>query len=171
MPELDLRYVKREELMSFINTTPKGTSATWNLYGRGVSDSSIAYEANETTEQYIIDSAATTIVEGYGLGFDGPQKAIAGDPVFDFVDGLRYVLATGTDAETEVVLVDKYKENADHSFRAQKFKASVSVSSWGGAGGTTPTIEYKVNLNGTPVQGSATIVDGVMTFTPTTRSM
>lgn len=154
--------------MAFLNIEPSGSSESWALVGNGMTTGSYTYEATETSETYIINENATTTVDSYAVSLDGEMKCIYGDQVYDYINGLRYNLATATDAETTVLLIDKYDVDDDGSFKAQKFNCSISISSYGGDGGTTPTIGFKINVNGDPVQGTATIASGVPTFTEAT---
>ena len=160
-----MRYVKRKEIMLFIDITPD-SSPTWKLVGNGMTTGAYTYDASEETETYIIHDSATTLVEQYTVSLDGEMKCIFGDDVYDYINGLRRSLATGTDAEQHALLIDKYDEASTDNFVAQKFDSSISISSYGGDGGATPTIGFKVNLNGTPTDGTATITGGVPTFTP-----
>lgn len=154
--------------MAFLNIEPSGSSESWALVGNGMTTGSYTYEATETSETYIVNENATTTVDSYAVSLDGEMKCIYGDQVYDYINGLRYNLATATDAETTVLLIDKYDVDDDGSFKAQKFNCSISISSYGGDGGTTPTIGFKINVNGDPVQGTATIASGVPTFTEAT---
>lgn len=154
--------------MAFLNVTPKIQTLSWKLVGNGMTTGSYSYEANETSETYIVNDNATTIVENYALSLDGEMKCIYGDEVYDFINELRYNMATGTDAETKVLLIDKYDVVSSNHFKAQLFDCSISVSSYGGDGGVTPTIGFKINVNGDPTNGTVTISDGVPTFAPST---
>lgn len=154
--------------MAFLNIEPSGSSESWALVGNGMTTGSYTYEATETSETYIINENATTTVDSYAISLDGEMKCIYGDQVYDYINSLRYNLATATDAETTVLLIDKYDVDDDGSFKAQKFNCSISISSYGGDGGTTPTIGFKINVNGDPIQGTATIASGVPTFTEAT---
>ena len=119
-------------------------------------------------ETYIVNDNATTTIDSYAVSLDGEMKCIYGDEVYDFINGLRYKLATGTDAETTVLLVDKYDVDESQAFKAQKFDCSISISSYGGDGGATPTIGFKINVNGDPVNGTVTMSSGTPTFTEET---
>lgn len=154
--------------MAFLNIEPSGSSESWALVGNGMTTGSYTYEATETSETYIINENATTTVDSYAVSLDGEMKCIYGDQVYDYINGLRYNLATGTDAVTKVLLIDKYDVDDDGAFKAQKFDCSISISSYGGDGGATPSIGFKINVNGDPVQGTATIASGVPTFTEAT---
>lgn len=158
--------VKRPEIMAFLDTTP-ASAYTWNIVGNGMTTGAYSYDANETSETYIVDDNATTTVDAYTISIDGEMKCIFGDGVYDFINGLRYNLAVGSSAETHILLIDKYDEISSGNFRAQLFNCSVSVSSYGGDGGATPTISFKINLNGTPKFGKATFTGSTPTFVET----
>ena len=143
--------------MAFLNTKPKETTENWGLVGNGMTSGSYTYEAQESNETYIVNDNATTIIDSYAVSIDGEMKCIFGDAVYDYINSLRYTLATGTDAETDVLLIDKYDKDTDGAFKAQKFKCSISISSYGGDGGATPTIGFKINVNGDPINGKVTI--------------
>lgn len=157
--------VKRPEIMAFLDTIPSGGSPTWKIVGNGMTTGSYSYEANETSETYIVDENATTTIDSYAVSLDGEMKCIFGDDVYDFINGLRFNLATGSSAASHLLLVDKYDEISTGTFRAQVFDCSISVSSYGGDGGATPTISFKINANGTPKNGKATFAGAVPSFT------
>lgn len=158
--------VKRPEIMAFLDKTPS-SSPTWKIIGNGMTTGSYSYEASETSETYIVDENATTTIDSYSVSIDGEMKCIFGDDVYDFINGLRYNLATGSDASSHILLVDKYDEvtAGTGKFRAQMFDCTISISSYGGDGGATPTISFKISVNGTPKKGYATISSGTPTFT------
>ncbi len=151
--------------MAFLNIQPD-KEETWAIVGNGMTTGAYSYDANETSETYIVNDNATTTVDGYTVALDGEMKCIFGDKVYDYINGLRYKLATGTDAETTVLLIDKYDVTEETKFKAQKFNCSISVSSYGGDGGVTPTIAFKINVNGDPINGTVTLADGAPTFEP-----
>lgn len=163
-----LRKIKSSELPAFLNITPTSDAPTWALSGNFQTEGDRAYEATETEESYINEDGPTTDVESYKVSLDNEMKCVKGDAVFDYIDNLRYTLATGTDAESQVLLVDKYsyvEEESVIKYRAQLFKCSISISKQGRTGGETSTIAYKINCNGDPKNGTVTITAGVPTFT------
>ena len=153
--------------MAFLNIDPGKEADKWAIVGNGMTTGAYSYEANETSETYIVNDNATTTVDSYAVSLDGEMKCIFGDEVYDYINGLRYKLATGTDAETTVLLVDKYDVTEETKFKAQKFNCSISISSYGGDGGATPTIGFKINVNGDPINGTVTLAEGTPTFEAT----
>ena len=163
------RLVKRPEIVAWLNTTPAESTETWGLVGNGMTSGSYSYEASETSETYIVDDNATTTIDNYTVSLDGEMKCLFGDEVYDYINGLRYNLAVGSDAVSQVLLVDKYDVNEDGAYKAQKFNCSVSVSSYGGDGGTTPTIGFRINVNGRPENGTVKLTSGTPEFTKATE--
>ena len=160
--------VKRKEIMLYLDTTPSSNSESWKLYGKKSTSATYSYNPETTSETYIVDDNATVTLDSYNVTIDGNMKCYFGDEVYDFVNGLRYNLATGTEAVTKALLVDKYDASTvggNTTFKAQVFEATISVESYGGDGGVTPNITFSIGLNGTPKQGSVTFTGDVPTFT------
>ena len=157
--------VKRKEIMLYLNTKPTEESEVWGLYGKKSTTATYTYNPNSTSETYITDDNATNTLDSYSVTIDGNMKCYFGDAIYDFIDNLRYNLATGSDAVTKALLIDKYDKNSvDSSFRAQVFEATISIESYGGDGGVTPSITFTIGLNGDPIQGSVTFTGETPTF-------
>lgn len=157
--------VKRKDIMLYLDTTPNGEGETWGLYGNKSTSATYTYNPSSTSETYIVDDNATVTLDSYNITIDGNMKCYFGDAIYDYINGLRYNLATGSDAITKALLIDKYDEDGEGSFKAQVFDCTISVGSYGGDGGVTPTITFTIGLNGTPKQGTVTFADKVPTFT------
>ena len=157
--------LKRSQIQAFLNTAGKSGEASFKIVGNYMPSGSYDYNPQSTTETYIVNDNATTTLDSYQIAFDGEMKCAKGDAVFDYIDSLRYNVAVGDDAVSEVVLVDTYETKTSGQYRAQKFACTVSISSFGGDGGQTPTISFNIGINGDPVQGTATISAGTCTFT------
>lgn len=160
--------IKRKEIMLYLDTTPKSGTPTYGLYGKKSTSATYTYNPETTSETYITDDNATVTLDSYNVTIDGNMKCYFGDAIYDYINGLRYNLATGTDAITSALLIDKYDAttNGVTSFKAQKFEATISVESYGGDGGVTPTITFTIGLNGTPVNGTVTFSGETPEFTP-----
>lgn len=159
--------VKRKEIILYLNTTPKENTKSWGLYGKKSTTATYTYNPNSTSETYITDDNATSTLDSYNVTIDGNMKCYFGDSIYDFINALRYNLATGSDAVTEALLIDKYDKNSDGSFKAQVFSCTIAVETYGGDGGVTPSITFKINLNGDPSNGSVTITGETPEFTVT----
>lgn len=158
--------IKRSQIQAFLNTAGKGEAPTYKIVGNYMPTGAYDYNPQTTTETYIVNDNATSTLDSYQIAFDGEMKCAKGDAVFDYIDGLRYTVAVGDDAVSEVVLVDTYEQKGSSGgFRAQKFACAVSINSFGGDGGQIATISFNIAVNGDPVQGTATISAGTCSFT------
>ncbi len=142
------------------------TAANYQRIGKGVTSLPISYSPKTTTETYVDEDNATTSVDSYEISTDIEQTAIKGDPIFDYVDGIRRGLKTGSDCETTAVLVDIYNmtiSSGSGSGSGQQFNATVTVSDWEISGGEIVKIKYKIAFNGDPTNVTVSIANGVIT--------
>ena len=153
--------VKRNTVVAFLNT---GTQ--YDIMGKRMAELSYAYNPNVSTEQYIVNNNSSSSVNGYAIQLDGSQIAYKGEAVFDYINSLRKTLATDSDAEGKILLVDVFDSNY-----SQEFDCAIAITSFGGAGSDPTKIEYSVYLNGDPKIGTSVITDGVAVFTETPASL
>ena len=161
----NMEKIKRSLFATFINTTP-GETENWVRMGKGITSQNISYNPNVTTEQYIDEDNATSSVDSYAPSLDGTQTCYKGEPVFEYIDGLRQARAVGAALETEVLFVYMYSGTAG-AFKAEKNKCVVQLGEYGGDGGGNVTLTYTIGLNGDPVVGTAAVNAGAVTFTET----
>ena len=159
-----MEKIKRSLFATFLNTTPGTETATWARMGKGITSQNISYNPNVTTEQYIDEDNATSSGDSYAPSLDGTQTCYKGEPVFEYVDGLRQERAVGSALETEVLFVYMYAGEAG-SFKAEKNKCVIQLGEYGGDGGGNVTMTYTIGLNGDPVVGTAAVTAGSVTFT------
>ena len=158
-----MEKIKRSLFATFINTTPGQEAATWARMGKGITSQKISYNPTVTTEQYIDEDNAYSSVDGYAPSLDGTQTCYKGDPVFEYIDGLRKNRAVGAELETEVLFVYMYGEGTNYA--AEKNACVIQLGDFGGDGGGSLQMTYTVGLNGDPVIGTAVIANGAPTFT------
>lgn len=161
-----MEKIKRSLFATFLNTTPGDEAETWARMGKGITSQNISYNPNVTTEQYIDEDNATSSVDSYAPSLDGTQTCYKGEPVFEYIDGLRQARAVGAALETEVLFVYMYSGEGN-SFKAEKNKCVIQLGEYGGDGGGNVTMTYTIGLNGDPVVGTASVADAKVTFTPT----
>lgn len=152
-----------------------GTAAAkdYQRIGKGVTSLPISYNPKTTTETYVDEDNATTSVDSYEISSDIEQTAIKGDPIFDFVDGIRKGLKTGSDCETTALLVDLYDmsiTNGSGTGTAKEFKATITVTDWAIEGGEIVKIKYKIGFNGDPTDVNVTITNGVVTLSTASKT-
>lgn len=154
---------KRSKFKTFLNTKPDTpVTPAWSLFGNGVTSQTLNYNPQTEDETYIHQDSGETEVTGYKPTIPTPQTAMPGDPVYDYIDGLRRKRAVLADARSEVLLVYAYLEpDATGNYPAERNACSIQIDDFGGDGGTSLKINYTVNLVGDPVIG---------TFNPTTKA-
>ena len=161
-----MEKIKRSLFATFINTAPSGETETWSRMGKGITSQNISYNPNVTTEQYIDEDNATSSVDSYAPSLDGTQTCYKGDPVFEYIDGLRQKRAVGSELETEVLFVYMYA-GTEGAYKAEKNKCVIQLGEYGGDGGGNVTMTYTVGLNGNPTIGTASVNAGKVTFNAT----
>ena len=160
----NMEKIKRSLFATFINTTPGTETETWVRMGKGITSQNISYNPNVTTEQYIDEDNATSSVDSYAPSLDGTQTCYKGDPVFEYIDGLRKARAVGSALETQVLFVYLYANALQGHYEAEKNNCVIQLGEYGGDGGGNITMTYTIGLNGDPVIGKA-IVGSEITFT------
>lgn len=151
---------KRSAFLLFINTKPKET-ADYALVGDGVTELSISYNPQTNTEQYIHQDTANTELTGYQPNAPVTSQVVKGDTAFEYINGLRRRLPIGSDAHTDVVMVDVFEEATGGAYPATKQPVSIQIDSYGGAASDPLSIGYTINWRGSGTDGS---------FNPETRS-
>lgn len=160
------KKVTREQIATYLNTTPGESSEKWSIVGVGITDYGQSFNPQIETEKWIINKNATSSLESYQIQGDVSQKCYFGDPVYDFVNNLRRTRAIGSQVETQILDVDTYDatgEDTAKKYKAQKNDCMIAVTSYGT--GETPVIEYSIYYNGDPVVGTVSIADTKPVFT------
>lgn len=155
--------VKRSLLAHFLNTGTK-TTPVWSRIGQGVSEMSVDYNPEVTTEQWIHEDAPRNAIERYAPSSGVSAIAYSDDPVFIFIDNLRKTRAIGTDAECQMLNVDIYDVDGSN-YWAELQPVTIQIDNIGGE--TSTEIGFTITYNGSPDVGTATITDGVPSFTKT----
>ena len=137
---------KRSAFLLFINTAPKETAAAYALVGDGVTELTISYNPQTNTVQYIHQVTS---------------QVVKGDPAFDFINDMRKTLPIGSDAHTDVVMVDVFDTPTGNAYPAAKQPVSIQIDSYGGAASDPLSIGYTINWRGNSTAG---------TFDPDTKT-
>ena len=145
--------IKRSKLAIFLNTAPETEQPKWSLIGDGVTEQIIAYNPQVSEEVYIHQDSGVSDVESYRLNIATPMTAIAGDPVFDFVDKLRRRRSVLADARTQCCMVYLYGEKVEKGYPAERNQCAIQIDDFGGAGGESAKLNFTVNLLGDPEEG------------------
>lgn len=169
--EVKLERLNNMAKVNFLNTTPTGKSKTWSILGKGITSKENSYGAKTTDEHWIVEDNERHSVDGYALGSDIEQIALKGDPVFTYIDDLMFKMKKGTDLETELLEVFKYRVTETDStpkYDARLFKCLIVPDTDTLEGGTALKIKYKIQIQGDPTFGTVTFTSGVPTFAEAT---
>lgn len=145
---------KRSAFLLFLNTAPKETAAAYALVGEGVTELSISYNPQTSTEQYIHQDTANTELTGYQPNAPVTSQVVKGDPAFEFVNGMRKSLPIGSDAHTDVVMLDVFDAPTGGAYPATKQPVSIQIDSYGGAASDPLSIGYTINWRGNGIPGT-----------------
>lgn len=152
---------KRSAFLLFINTAPKETTAAYALVGDGVTELTISYNPQTNTVQYIHQDTANTELTGYQPNAPVTSQVVKGDPAFDFINDMRKALPIGSEAHTDVVMVDVFDTPTGNAYPAAKQPVSIQIDSYGGAASDPLSIGYTINWRGNSTAG---------TFDPDTKT-
>ena len=144
---------KRSASLLFINTTPMEENATYALVGDGVTELSVSYNPQTTTQQFIHENVATTEITGYQPNAPVTAQVIKGDPAFEFINGMRKKLPILSGAHTDIVMFDAFDEEQDGAYPASRQPVTIQIDSYGGAATDPLSIGYTINWRGKAVEG------------------
>lgn len=155
---------KRSAFAVYMNIQPSGGSPTYAMVGDGVTELTVSYNPQTTTEQFINQDTANTDITGYQPNAPVTSQVVKGNEVFEFVNGLRKKLAILSDAYTDVILVDVFEKAADKTYAASRQPVSIQIDSYGGSSTDPLSLSYTINWRGDGEEG--TFNPDTKTFTP-----
>ena len=157
----NITKIERSQFATFLDTTPDST-ATWNLFGVGVTDYSIAYNPQVDNEKWIIEDNSRSDHSSNQKQSSITQSCYKGDPCFEFIakgrDKLNY--------KTHILDIDIWNGTGGN-YPATKSDGKIVVTSWMGE---KATVQADVYYDGDPVEGTVTFSDGKPTFAASTSA-
>lgn len=151
----DIEKNKRSQYQKFLDITPS-TTASWKVIGIGISEANVDYNPQVDTEKWIIEDSARNDHTSNQKQLSVTQKCYKNDPEFEYINGCRDKL----NCVSHILEIDTWN-GSNGSYPAKKSDCLITVTSYSGE-----EIEYIIYFNGDPVDGTASITDGVPTFTP-----
>jgi hypothetical protein len=158
--------IAREMMIAYLNT---GDSATpkWSAVGKRVEDSSSEMDWGEETKQDIFGDTYTTLKKPTITQSFDPCELDAGDEALLRIWNLAI---KDHDAQAlsnmDMLIVHLYAGTANTATFAERYSScAVTPSSIGGEGGGNMEMPIDVTYGGTRTVGTASITDGVVTFT------
>lgn len=156
----------REMMIAYLNT---GTTATpvWSPMGAKVTDSNIKYDWSIENNTDILGNAYTTAKTAQMTQSFSGSEIVAGDEVMNHLVDLAVVQKNAAKlVNQDCLIVHTYLKNSDGEAFAERYPASSVVpTTLGGEGGATLVTDIDVSYGGARSIGSATVSDGVVTFT------
>ena len=122
---------------------------------------SISYNAQTSTEQFIHQDTANTELTGYQPSAPVTAQVVKGDTAFEFINGLRKKLPIGSGAHTDIVMTDIFEGATGGAYPATRQPVSIQIDNYGGAASDPLAIGYTINWRGEGTEG---------TFDPDTRT-
>lgn len=153
----NIEKVNRSQFLTYLDTTPNGSSRTWKVLGIGITDYSIAFNPQVDTEKWIIEDNARTDHTSNQKQSSVTQKIYKNDPCFEFVyegiDKLNY--------RTQVLDIDRWNGNGS-TYPAKVSDVVITITNYMGE---NAEIEYDIYYDGDAVEGTVTFANDVPTFT------
>lgn len=150
------KLVLRDKFLQFVKI---GGMTAFGVLGVGSTDLSMEYSPESNTYKWVTQKNGKTITTGYEVSSGVEQFIHKDDPLFEEVDKMRRALATGSDAEGQIINVYIYEAVGELPTTAPADQTNISIefSSYGGSSDDPLQIGYTINYNGTPKAGTATI--------------
>ena len=92
----------------------------FELLGTGFTELNESPSAQTTSKRYINQSSALQSITGYEWSTSYNADQIASEKAIEYIRNIGEMQLTGSDTETEYVIVDLDKEAANNGFRARK---------------------------------------------------
>lgn len=150
--------ILESDVLKFIDTTPTGTDRTWVLLAAiEEGNGGIEYNPNTDRIKFIVNKNASTNHTSNDKSLEAPYLAYKGDPCFAFANSCRDKLNN----KTHLLEVDIW-DVTNSNYTAKMSNATLVVNSYNGN-----EINFNVNADGDPIDGTVAMSGNTPTFTPT----
>jgi len=102
----------------------------FELLGTGFTELNESPSAQTTSKRYINQSSASQSITGYEWNTSFNADQIVSEVAIEHIREIGEMQKTGSDTETDYVIVDLDKPAETAGFRARKFKVAISVDSF-----------------------------------------
>ena len=79
----NIKKIERDEFLTFLDTTPDATDATWKVLGVGITDYSVEYNPSVDAEKWIIERNSRSIHSANEKSGSVEQTIYKNDPCFE----------------------------------------------------------------------------------------
>lgn len=148
----------KHQVMLFLKT-----ASSWQRIGKSTV---LTIAANPTTEtyDYIDAEGPTSDIRRYSPSIEQDLSTIVGNPDFELIWDYYYNKKTGSDAQSEVMIVYAgIAGTGASSYKAEKAACTIQID---GYDAVASKLNFSIMFGGSVTQGDATLVEGVPTFTP-----
>ena len=156
--------IDRSQFLTYLDTTPNGSSRSWAILGVGITDYGISFNPQVDTEKWIIEDNARTDHSSNQKQGSVSQKIYKGDECFEFVyagiDKLNY--------KTHILDIDRWNGTGEGTSATYPAKMSDGIITITQYMNEDAVIEYDMYYDGDATEGTVSFDEnGVPTFTPT----
>lgn len=152
----NIEKIKRSQFVTYLDTTPNAGESTWAVLGIGINEYAVSYNPQVDTEKWIVEDNARNDHTSNQKQGSVTQKCYKNDPEFEFISAGRDQL----NYKTKVLDIDTWNGIVGN-YPAKLSDAIITVTSYSGE-----EIEYDIYYDGDATEGTASISDGVPSFTP-----
>lgn len=99
----------------------------FELLGAGFTELNESPSAQTSSKRYINQSSATQSVVGYEWGTSFNADQIVSESAIEYIRNIGEMQLTGSETETEYIIVDLDQAALTSGFRARKFKIAIAV--------------------------------------------
>ena len=124
------KLVSRSELLSFMNTSTDTTEA-YNLIGEGFTSLSESKNTKEYSRHYVHEKTERTDVIGYAPSVAYSVDVYTNNPVIDRIREVADKELIGTDAQVDIVSVEKFGSADEAACTAYKRRYAIIPDSKG----------------------------------------
>ena len=146
-------------------------NGAYEFLGTGFTSLDEKPSAKASSKQYICDASSSQSISGYEWSSDFEADQIQSNVAIEYIVGIGEMLKTGSDTETEYLIVDLDKPaNVSESYRARMFNVSVKVDEYKNNDGELQCSGSFLG-KGDPVEGTFNIETKTFSqgFTPATE--
>lgn len=150
--------INRSQFLTYLNTTPTASAATWSVLGVGITEYGIDFNPQVDTEKWIIEDNARNDHSSNQKQGSVTQRCYKGDPVFEFINAGRDQL----NYKTQVLDIDRWNGTGT-TYPAKLNDVIITVTTYMGE---NAEIEYDIYYDGDATEGTVSFSEsGVPTFT------
>ena len=156
----------REMMITYLDTGTLDVPV-WSPMGAKVTESNIEYDWSVENNTDILGNAYTTAKTAQMTQSFSGNEIVAGDEVMNHLVNLAVVQKSAVKlVNQDCLIVHTYLKNSNGEAFAERYPASsVIPTTLGGEGGAALVSDIDVTYGGARSTGSATVSDGVVTFT------